>query len=84
MIVQHHEQYVNDSLHLANRKQRQYDYSLGEQVLKKVHDPTKLGVRATGPYTIEQAHVNDMLTIELHPGPGLTECIIFCNVILYQ
>ncbi len=53
--------------------QCQYDYAPGQQVLKEVQDPTKLGVRTTGPYTIEQAHVNGMLTIELHPG--VTKCI---------
>jgi hypothetical protein len=40
-IAQHHEQYVNDNLRHANRKQHQYDYVLGQKVLKKVHDPAK-------------------------------------------
>ena len=35
--------------------------------------PNLLGVRTTGPYTIEYACVNGMLTIEL--CLGLTECI---------
>ena len=39
-IGQHCEQHVNDNLHHANRTQCQYDYMLGQQVLKKVHDPT--------------------------------------------
>jgi hypothetical protein len=47
------------------RKQHQYDYAPRQQVLKKVHDPTKLGVRAEGPYTIEHIHVNGKLTILL-------------------
>jgi hypothetical protein len=67
-IAHHREQYVNDNLCHANRKRRQYDYAPGQKVLKKAHDPTKLGVRTTGPYNIEQANVNGMLTIELHPG----------------
>jgi hypothetical protein len=62
-------------------KQCQYDYAPGQKVWNKVHDRTKLGVRSTGPYTIEQAHFNDMFTIELHPG--LTECLSMCNVIQY-
>jgi len=81
-IAQHREQYVNDNLRHTNRKQRQYDYAPGQKVLKKVHGPAKLGVRTTGPYNIEQAHVNDMLTIELHPG--ITERINICNVIPYR
>ncbi len=38
------EHHVNENLGRANRKQRQFDYAQGQQVLKKVHDPTKLGV----------------------------------------
>ena len=37
-IAQHREQYVNDNLRRANRKQCQYDYAPGQKVLKKVHD----------------------------------------------
>ena len=39
-----------------------------QQVLKKVHDPTKLGVRTEGPYTIERVQVNSNLTILLCEG----------------
>jgi hypothetical protein len=46
------EHHVNENLQRANRKQCQFDYALGQQVLKKVHNPTKLGVRTEGPYTI--------------------------------
>ena len=67
-IAQHREQFINEDLRRANRKRRQYDYAPGQRVLKKVHDPTKLGVRKTGPYVIEQAHVNGTVTIELRPG----------------
>jgi hypothetical protein len=38
------------------------------EVLKKVHDPTKLGVRTTGPYTIKCVHVNGTITLQLRPG----------------
>ncbi len=43
------EHHVNENLQCANRKQHQFDLALGQQVLKKVHDPTKLGVRTKGP-----------------------------------
>jgi hypothetical protein len=81
-IAQRREQYVNDNLRRANRKRRQYDYAPGQKVLKKVHDPTKLGVRTTGPYNIAQTHVNGTLTIELRPG--ITERINIRNVIPYR
>ncbi len=63
-----HEHHVNGNLRRANRKQHQFDYALGQQVLKKVHNPVKLGVRTEGPYTIERIHVNGNLTILLHEG----------------
>ena len=67
-ITAQRKQHVNDNLRCANKKQRQYDYASGQKVLKKVHNPTKLGVRTSGPYTIECFHVNGTLTIELHPS----------------
>jgi hypothetical protein len=44
------EHHVNENLRRANRKQHQSDYAPG--VLKKVHNPTKLGVRMEGTYII--------------------------------
>ncbi len=75
------EHHVNENLRRANRKRRQYDYTPGQQVLKKVHDPTKLGVRMESPYTIERVHVNHNLTILLREG--ITECINICRVLPY-
>ena len=43
------EHHVNENLCQANRKQCQYDYAPHQHILKKVHDPTKLGVRTSGP-----------------------------------
>ncbi len=60
----------------------QFDYAPGQQLLKKVHDPTKLGVRTEGPYTIERVHVNGSLTILLHEG--ITECINTRRVLPYH
>ncbi len=76
------EHQVNENLQCASRKQRQYDYALGQQVLKKVHNPTKFGVRTEGPYTIERVHINDILTIT--SGEGVTECINICRVLPYH
>jgi hypothetical protein len=38
------EHHVNENMRLANRKQFQFDNAPGQQVLKKVINPTKLGV----------------------------------------
>ncbi len=76
------EHHVNENLRRANRKQRQFDYAPGQQVLKKMHDPTKLGVRTEGAYTIERIHVNGNLTILFQEG--ITERINICRVLPYR
>jgi hypothetical protein len=81
-IARTREHHVNENLRCANSKQRQFDYAPGQQVLKMVHNPTKLGVRTKGPYTIERVHVNGNLTIILREG--ITECINICRVLLYH
>jgi hypothetical protein len=75
------EHHVNENLRRANRKHHQFDYAPGKQVLKKVHNPNKLGVRTEGPYTIERIPVNGNLTILLREG--ITECINICRVLPY-
>jgi hypothetical protein len=55
---------------------------VGQWVLKKVHYPTKLGVRTEGPFVIERVHVNGNLTILLRPG--VTERINIRRVLLYR
>jgi hypothetical protein len=72
---------LNEILQCANRKQRQFDYAPGQQVLKQVHYPPKLGVRMKGPYTIERVHFNGKLTILLE---GITEYINICRVLPYS
>jgi hypothetical protein len=80
-IAHTHEQHVNENLQHAKRKQHQFDLALGHQALKKVHNPTKLGVRIEGPYTIECIHVNGNLNILLREG--ITECINIHRVLPY-
>jgi hypothetical protein len=49
--------------------------------MKKVHDPTKLGVRTEGLYTIERIHINGNLTILL--CERITERINIRRSLLY-
>lgn len=81
-IAQRREQLVNESLRRQNLKRRRYDYVQGQRVLKKVYDPTKLGERTEGPYTIQSVHVNGTVTIELRAG--VTERINIRRVIPYR
>jgi hypothetical protein len=76
------EHHVNENLRHANSNRCQYDYAPGQQVLKKVHNPTKLGVRREGPYTIERIHIDGNLTILLREG--ITERINICRVLPYH
>ena len=59
---------VDDDLHRANARRYGFDYQPGQQVLKKRHAFKKLGDRWSGPYTVQNAHVNGNVTIELIPG----------------
>jgi hypothetical protein len=52
------EHYINENLRHAYTKQRHFDYASGQQVLKKVRNPTKLGVRTKSSYIIECVHIN--------------------------
>ena len=69
IISRKREHHVNKNLRKLNAKRRSFDYAEGQKVLKKVHNPTKFGVRTTGTYPIQRVHVNGNLTIELRPGP---------------
>ena len=80
-IASRRKHHVNENLCQTNRKRHQYDYAPSQQVLKKVHDPTKLGVRTTGPYTIDSVHVNGNVSIILHPS--VTKCINIRRIIPY-
>ena len=76
-IAKKREQRINDDLLRANRKRSHFDYAPRQQVLKTVNERTKLGVRTSGPYTIERVHVNGNLTIKLRNG--VTERLNICS-----
>lgn len=59
---------VDESLRRTNAKRSTYDYQVGQQVLKKKHEWTKLGRRWDGPYNITRVHCNGNVTIQLKPG----------------
>jgi hypothetical protein len=76
------EHHVNENLRCTNRKQHQFDYAPGQQVLKKMCNPAKLGVRTEGSNTFEHVHINGNLTILLHEG--ITERINIQRVLPYR
>ena len=82
MITQHREHQANYRLMRQNAQQRQYDYKIGQKVLKKLHKPAKLGQRTSGPFDILQVHVNGTITMQLRPG--VTERINIRRVIPFK
>jgi len=81
-ITQKREHLINYRLMRQNAQRRTYDYAPNQKVLKKVHDPTKLGIRTTGPYKIKKTHVNGTVTMELRAG--VSERINIRRVIPYR
>jgi len=79
-IVQHREEFVNENVRRANARRRNCDYVPTR--MKKMHDPTKLGVRTSGSYTIMRVHINGTITLQLRLG--VTERINICRVIPYH
>ena len=64
---------VNENLHHVNAERTLHDYQVGDQILKKLHEWSKLGEQWDGPYVIKRAHVNGNVTVQLHTG--VTECL---------
>ena len=56
---------VDKDLRRENAKRFAFDYKVGEQVLKKSHEWSKLGGWWDGPYEISRVHVNGNVTIKL-------------------
>ena len=68
-ILARREQLVNDALLRANKKRINFDYAVGQKVLK--YDKTimgKLKPKTSGPFEILRVHSNGTVTISLRPG----------------
>ena len=69
---------IDEKLMRANRSRISYDYQPGDEVLVLAYKPDKLDPRATGPFCIEQVHVNGTVTIQRNTH--VTERINICRV----
>jgi transposase InsO family protein len=58
---------VDKDIQRINSKRYSYDYQVGQQVMKKVFDYTKLDPRWSGPFEITQVHINGNITVQLNP-----------------
>ena len=59
---------VDNNLRRVNSKRTSYDYKVGQKVLKKRHEWSKLGEKWDGPFSIERVHVKGNVTIALRDG----------------
>ncbi len=81
-VTKRWEHLVNEILMCEKRKRHRHDYAVNDRVLKKRHNPMKLGPRTIGPYRVFQTHVNGTVTIELRQG--VTERINIRRIIPYN
>lgn len=58
---------VDKDIQRINSKRYDYDYKIGQQVMKRFFDFGKLDPRWEGPFVVNQVHVNGNVTIQLKP-----------------
>ena len=63
MIRQHRQAIINKSAAKDNLKRQFKDYNIGDEVLIRVKDPSKLQPKFIGPFTVEIAHTNGTVTV---------------------
>jgi hypothetical protein len=63
LLQENRQQLVDQILILANRHRFSSDYQPGQEVLKFIHQPSKLAPRASSPFTIQGVHANGTVTI---------------------
>ena len=67
-IQKHREQLVDKALLKSNKKRINYDYWVGQKILKYNNSIAgKLGSKTTGPFEISHIHTNGTVTITLCP-----------------
>lgn len=62
-IQQRRQVLIDENLRRQNRKRRDYDYRIGQEVLVKTLNPGKLQPRAHGPYHIQQVYASGTVDI---------------------
>ena len=65
------QQLIDQNLIRLNRIRIDYNYTIGDQVMVKTYDPTKLQERFHGPYNIVRVYTNG--TVRLQRNPTTTE-----------
>ena len=66
-IRQRRQQLIDTNLARHNRRRYDYHYRVGEDVLVKTYDPTKMEERLHGPYPILETRTNGTVVVKRHP-----------------
>ncbi len=82
-ITRNREALVNDALLKNNQQRINYDYYIGQCILKYDNSiKGTLAIKTSGPIEIVHVHVNGTVTILL--WAGVTEQINICSIIPYR
>lgn len=81
-IQQGRQSLIDENLIRQNRKRRDFNYAVGQEVLLKAVNPSKLEPRAHGPYQIVQVYTNG--TIDIRRQPHVIERINIRRVIPFR
>jgi hypothetical protein len=81
-IQQHRQHIIDENLRRQNQRRREYHYRLGDSVLVKAINPSKLDERAVGPFPIAQVYTNG--TVDIQRNPHVTERINIRRLVPYK
>eukprot|EP00957_Ditylum_brightwellii_P078601 5975973-Ditylum_brightwellii.AAC.1 len=82
MIQQKRQVLIDENSRRQNLKRRDWNYAVGEEVLMKVIEPTKLQPRYHGPYIINRVYANG--TVSVRRGPLVDERINICRIVPFR
>ena len=81
-IQQHRQLIIDENLRRQNQRRREYHYRIGDSVLVKVPNPSKLDERALGPFPIVQVYTNG--TVDIQRNPHVTERVNIRRLLPYK
>ena len=73
---------IDENLRRQNQRRREYHYTIGQEVLIKAINPSKMQPRAHGPYLITATNTNGTVDVQL--SPHVTQRINIRRIIPYK
>jgi hypothetical protein len=81
-IKQHRQLIIDENLRRQNQQRREYHYRVGDSVLVKMPNPSKLDERAVGPFPIVQVYTNG--SVDIQRNPHVTERVNIRRLLPYK